>query len=470
MIEEKKDERPENLIDDWDTIPWDKHIKYIGRSSKAKNGHYIVGILYVWKNKLEGTKQSGKLLFWATKKQYYELRNDYKPIHVYWKKWAYHHFHLLGKWNGTIANSKCGIFKNPWHEVEWYNGQMGDGYKGPDPDEVTEEQAIIDAVSKHIAEWRRDNPPPPPETPITDSSFLLPANATAIPTTEEPIVDEGPQRSGTLNLDSLEEVINDLENVEKLWKLELFTQKDMFKFLVYDIQGMFGLNIHKKFAYKLLKGVAMGKLSPQSFTKYKYKIKQIYTLLEEEGVKGVGIVGRKYLAANNPLIRNRYTYKGYKVAKGITGIEKNSPWNFTGKWDGGKIYTGEEAVEQLQIFHNRIMKNNARGFALSNRFDLVKAVDANGNLGVTWRKNYRFGKVGKMVDKFTTIGTSIPGIGRVMLAARFGFRMVGKVMGMSKHLRFKDDDNVKQDLLKRELRKRRVSAKYLKKQVLKGIK
>jgi len=96
----------------------------------------------------------------------------------------------------------------------------------------------------------------------------------------------------------------------------------MFKQILLDVQEMFGISLDKRFMFSIINQIDVGPLSPQKFMSYKYKVKQIYDALEKDGLKGMSQVGQRYMSSKNPLIRNRYAYKGKEVVKGALKNKK----------------------------------------------------------------------------------------------------------------------------------------------------
>lgn len=162
----------------------------------------------------------------------------------------------------------------------------------------------------------------------------------------------------------------------------------MWKVIFRDVEDFMGVHIKNRVKFAILNNIGVGKLNPAMFIKYKMKVKNFYELLEKEGIEGAAKIGKRWASAKNPLIRNRYAYKGKEAIKQA----------YKNKYKGW--YEGNEAVEQIIRFNKKVMKEEAAGIIKRNSFKLEQRyVMRKGKkvLQVHWRRDVSVGR--KVITK-----------------------------------------------------------------------
>ena len=311
-------------------------IEYIECSKESWDGYVIVVVMYMKK------KQVVQNWFWATEEDYMELKGASSIGSVYYHWWS-------------VMRA---------HAVDWYSGQdkqlideNGDDIDGLETGDKQKVEGIsnkdlneaIRAFDKgELEEWSSNNPD------IAEKASK--------------IIDK---------MESIGDLFDRASQMRKMLSVGDLTTNKMMKMFFNDISEFFGVNFNKKFVHSVMSTIVPGELNPTNFVKYKMRMKSVYTLLDKEGLTGLGKIGRNIASAQNPLIRSRNAYKGKEVVKGLLG-SKN--------W-----LKGEDATKAIRQFHRKTIREQAQGFKAKNGYKLEQRI-VDGKRLVRWKKDLSFSK------------------------------------------------------------------------------
>lgn len=323
----------------------------IARSKQDWNGFVIANVMY--SDKKARNVKVYDTYYWVTIEKYEELANAPSQGSIYWNKWS-----VYGTPETRYTNQDKGLSGDN-------TGLIGEEYKKDELQDRIDGKVLREAIKERdegtFDKWVEDNYEDDQESIDKIEQWLD-------------------------KYDNGLELFERTEEIRKLIKAEQLTTKKAIKTFMLDIQEYFGVSINKKFMFDQLSSVSGGKFNPNQFVRYKAKMKQIYTAMEKEGLEGVGTVGERILRTNgtrifnakNPLIRSRGAYKGKEAVKSLI--------------QGKNWLEGEDAVKAIEIYHRKVLKEQAQGFQKRNRMNLIVKKTRQGKTIARWSRNVSKGR------------------------------------------------------------------------------